>query len=130
MSKKIAIQPEKLSKPFGVWTPVIASEPGKMVFISGLTARNVEGEVVGEGCYATQTRQICENLKAAVEAAGGTLDDIMSVTAFVVKLEGFQEITQVRREYFPKDPPASTMVQVVSLLDPKCLVELNAIAVI
>jgi 2-iminobutanoate/2-iminopropanoate deaminase len=130
MSTKQGIEPTSLPKPFGVWTPAIACEPGKMLFISGLTARAPDGSVVGEGDYRAQTRQICENLKATVEAAGGTLDNIMSVTVFVVGLDDFTGIHEVRREYFPATPPASTLVQVSSLVDPKCLIEINAIAVI
>lgn len=130
MTRRIAIQPAALPKPFGVWTPVIACEPGKMVFISGLTARAPDGSVVGEGDYGAQTKQVCENLKAAVEAAGGTLRDIMSVTVFVVGLAEFSAIHKVRQAYFPAEAPASTMVQVSSLVDPKCLIEINAIAVL
>jgi 2-iminobutanoate/2-iminopropanoate deaminase len=129
LSAKEGIEPTKLPKPFGAWTPAIACEPGKMLFISGLTARAPDGTVVGEGDYEAQTRQICENLKATVEAAGGTLDNIMSVTVFVVGLEQFEAVHRVRREFFPDTPPASTLVQVASLVDPKCLIEINAIAV-
>jgi 2-iminobutanoate/2-iminopropanoate deaminase len=130
MTKKIPIHPAKLPKPFGVWTPVIACEPGRMVFISGLTARAPDGHVVGIDDYEAQTRQVCENLKASIEAAGGTLADIMSVTVFVVGMAEFKAIHAVRKEYFPIDPPASTMLQVSGLVDPLCLIEINAIGVL
>ena len=54
MSVKIGIEPKSLPKPFGVWTPAIACEPGQMLFISGLTARAPDGSVVGEGDYRAQ----------------------------------------------------------------------------
>jgi 2-iminobutanoate/2-iminopropanoate deaminase len=130
MAKKIPVVPNDMAKPGGVWTPAMACEPGRMVFISGMTARDASGAVVGEGDYAAQTRQVCENLKKAVEAAGGTLDDIMQVTVFAVDVEQFDAIHRVRREYFPENPPASTMVQISRLNDPRFLIEINAIAVL
>lgn len=130
MTKKVPITPKAMAQAFGVWTPAIACEAGRMVFISGMTARDGHGNVVGEGDYAAQTRQVCENLKKAVEAAGGTLDDIMQVTVFAVDVEHFAEIHKVRREYFPSNPPASTMVEVPRLVDKRCLIEINAIAVL
>ena len=86
--------------------------------------------MVGQGDYEVQTTQVCENLKAIVEDAGGTLADIASMTVFVVDIEQSDAIHRVRRSYFPKDPPASTMVQVVRLVDKRCLVAFNAIAVL
>jgi enamine deaminase RidA (YjgF/YER057c/UK114 family) len=132
MTKKIALHPKALPKAFGVWSPAITCESGKLLFISGLTARDPAGNVVGEGDYAAQTRQVCENLKATVEEAGGTLDDIMSVTVFAcdVDKDKFDAIHKVRKEYFPQDPPASTMVQITRLVDKRCLIEINAIAVL
>jgi 2-iminobutanoate/2-iminopropanoate deaminase len=120
-----------LFKPFGVWSPaILCSDVRRTLYISGLTSRDSSGAVVGEGDYAAQTRQICENLKATVETAGGSLSDIVSVTVFVIDIEQFDAIHRVRKEYFPKNPPASTMVQVTRLVEKKCLIEINAIAAI
>ncbi len=77
-----------------------------------------------------QTRQVCENLKAAVEAAGGTLDDICRVDVYVRNMEHFDQIHAVRREYFSEPLPASTMVEVTKMTTPDALVEINAIAVV
>lgn len=128
MEKKIVV-PKALPAPFGVWSPAILCEGAKKtLFISGLTSRDPANAVVGEGDYEAQTRQVCENLKATVEAAGGTLADIVAVTVFVLDIEKFEIIHRVRRSYFPKDPPVSTMVQVSRLVDKRCLIEINAIA--
>jgi enamine deaminase RidA (YjgF/YER057c/UK114 family) len=131
MVGRFPIQPKTLATPFGVWTPAILCEGGsRMLFISGMVARGVDGKIVGRGDYGAQTRQVCENLKAAVEAVGGTLADIMQVTVFVCDIEKFSEIHAVRRRYFPSDPPASTMVEVSRLVDKEALIEINAIAVL
>ncbi len=73
---------------------------------------------------------MCENLKAAVEAAGGTMDDICRVDVYVRNMEHFDQIHKVRREYFGSPPPASTMVEVTKMTSPDYLIEINAIAVI
>lgn len=130
MTKKQAIAPSSLATPFGVWSPAILSEAGRLLFISGMVARNQDGSVAGEGDYAAQTRKVCENLKSAVEAAGGTIADIMQVTVFVLDIDQFATIHAVRKEFFPEMPPASTMVEVSRLVDKRCLIEINAVAVL
>lgn len=129
MSIKQALQPAKISKPAGVWSPaVVVTRPGRLVFLSGFTSRDKTGAIVGVGDIAAQTRQVCENLKETMLAAGGTLQDIMSVTVFVKNVKQFDAIHAVRREYFPSEPPASTMVEVTGLVDERLLIEINAIA--
>ncbi len=129
---KQALLPKDLAKPKGVWSTVVAAKPGSLVFISGLVATNAAGEVVGVGDIAVQTRQVCENLRTAVRAAGGELSDIMRVDVYTREIApaAFQKIHAVRREFFPSEPPASTMVQVSGLVDERYLIEINAIAVI
>ncbi len=123
------VHPEGMSKPFGVWTTAIAvGGMKKLIFISGLTARDGEGRVVGVGDMAAQTRQVCENLKQAVTAGGGSLGDIVSVTVYTTDVTRFAEIHRERRAYFPDMPPSSAMVEVSRLVDDRCLIEISAIA--
>ena len=121
----------QLSAPSGHFSQgVIAPASGRMVFISGMTARDVDGRVIGSGDIEAQTRQVCENLKRAVGAAGGTLNDIVRVDVFVRNIEHFDAIHQVRREYFDTPAPASTLLEVAKMVSPEMLIEINAIAVI
>ena len=76
------------------------------------------------------TRQVCENVKAAVEAAGGTLADICRVDVFITDMRHFDAIHAVRRQYFSDPPPASTMVVVSGFTHPLALIEITAIAVL
>ena len=122
--------PEGLSKPTGHWTTVTTARPGKLVFISGLTAKNERGEIVGVGDVRAQTRQVCENLRAAMRSAGGSLADIMRVDVFIKDMGGFTDIHDIRREYFGSNAPASTMVAVAGFTHPDMLIEINAIAVL
>lgn len=124
------IFPAGISRPTGHWTTVTTARPGKLVFVSGLTAKNERGELVGVGDIRAQTRQVCENLKAAMQAAGGTLADIARVDVYIREMAGFQDIHDIRREYFGPNPPASTMVAVSAFTHPDMLIEINAIGVL
>lgn len=129
--KKQQIHSHKIRQPSGHFSHAIAIEAkGKLVFLSGMTARRADGSIAGIGDIEAQTRQVCENLKSAVEAAGGTMDDICRVDVYVRNMEHFEKIHKVRREYFGSPPPASTMVEVTKMTSPDYLIEINAIAVL
>ncbi len=122
---------KKLRQPNGHFSHATAiAAAGKLVFISGMTARRPDGSIAGLGNVEEQTRQVCENVKAAVEEAGGTLDDIMRVDVYVRNMEHFDIIHKVRRDYFKAPAPASTMVEVNKFTSPDYLIEINAIAVL
>ena len=128
---KREIHTDALAKPNGYFSQAVeADRGGRLVFISGMTARRADGTIAGVGDVEAQTRQVCENLKAAVEAAGGTLADICRVDVYVRNMEHFDVIHRVRREYFPPPAPASTMVEVNKFTSPDYLIEINAIAVV
>ncbi|WP_240230763.1 RidA family protein [Devosia lacusdianchii] len=128
---KEQIQTDRLAKPNGHFSQATTIEAkGKLVFISGMTARAADGSVAGIGNVEVQTRQVCENLKAAVEAAGGSLDDIVRVDVYVRNIEHFQTIHKVRAEYFKAPVPASTMVEVAKMVNAEYLIEISAIAVL
>ena len=130
MAKK-QVQSEKIRTPSGHFSQAISIEAkGKLVFISGMTARKADGTIAGIGDIEAQTRQVCENIKAAVEAAGGTMDDVCRVDVYVRNMEHFESIHKVRREYFKSPAPASTMVEVSKFTSPDYLIEINAIAVV
>jgi len=128
---KQQITTESVSRPSGHFSQAVAVKAtGTLVFISGMVARRPDGTIAGLGDVEEQTRQVCENLKAAVEAAGGTLDDICRVDVYIRNMEHFDCIHKVRREYFKAPPPASTMVEVTKFTSPDYLIEINAIAVV
>jgi reactive intermediate/imine deaminase len=128
---KQQIRSDKLRQPSGVFSQATAVEAkGRLVFISGMTASQLDGTMAGIGDIEAQTRQVCENLKAAVEAAGGTMDDICRVDVYVRNMEQFAGIHKIRRQYFKEPLPASTMVEVTKMTSPDALIEISAIAVI
>lgn len=128
---KTQIVSPKIRQPSGHFSHATMIEArGRLVFISGMTARRADGTIAGIGDIEVQTRQVCENIKAAVEQAGGTMDDICRVDVFVRNMEHFDKIHKVRREYFKAPAPASIMVEVCKMTSSEYLIEINAIAVI
>src|SRR5438094_7457199 len=128
---KKQVTSEKIRQPSGHFSQAISIEAkGKLVFISGMTSRRADGTIAGVGDIEAQTRQVCENLKAAVEAAGGTMDDICRVDVYVRNMEHFESIHKVRRAYFKSPAPPSTTVEGSKVTSPDALIEISAIAVI
>lgn len=128
---KQQITTDKLAVPNGHFSQATTIEArGKLVFISGMTARTRDGSIAGIGDIETQTRQVCDNVQAAVEAAGGTLDDVVRVDVYVRNIDHFPIIHKVRREYFKEPVPASTMVEVPKMVSHEYLIEMSAIAVL
>lgn len=128
---KKQITSDKIRQPSGHFSQAAIIEArGNLVFISGMTARRADGSIAGIGDIEAQTKQVCENLKSAVEAAGGNMDDIVRVDVYVRNMEHFDQIHKVRREYFKAPAPASTMVEICKMTSPDYLIEINAIAVL
>ena len=111
----------------GLWSNGIRA--GDMLFISGQVARPLEGgrTLVGENEYE-QSKQIFTRIKLICEGAGGSLEDVVKLTIFMVNIRNNTEVWRARREFFTGDFPASTLVEVRSLAGPETLVEIEAVA--
>jgi len=128
---KHEVTSDAIRKPSGHFSQATVVEAkGRIVFVSGMTARRPDGTIAGIGDITAQTRQVCENIKAAMVSAGGTLDHVCRVDVYVRNMEHFDKIHAVRREYFKPPLPASTMVEITKMTSPDYLIEINAIAVI
>jgi enamine deaminase RidA (YjgF/YER057c/UK114 family) len=126
---KITLNPDGLPLPRGSYSLVNVAQPGRMVFIAGQTASDHEGKIVGVG-DAKETRFILGKIQRAVEAAGGTINDVVAMNVFTTDVRNHRDINETRREVLGSNFPTSTMVQVVALARPELLLEINAIAVI
>ena len=120
----------RLSKPVGVFSHAVKAEGKQYLFISGLTARDINGNPVGKGDIRTQTKEILENMKIILDEAGATFENVVRVTVYVTDLKNFKDIHEVRSEYFKNNLPASTLVQVSGLVHKEFLIEIEAIAVL
>ena len=120
--------PETMHRPSG-YSHVAEVSEGKLVFIAGQVAMDKEGNLIGKDDFAAQARQVFENLKAAVEAAGGSFGDVIKLNYYCVDLSHLPEIRAVRDEFIDRSkPPASTAVEVRRLFRPEFLIEIDAVA--
>ena len=130
--KRTNLHPDGLSKRIVsghlLYTPVVTLEGARLVFVSGLLARDREGNIVGKGDMAAQIRQVGENLRIALAAAGATLGDLVRTCTYVTDIEEFFRHVAVRHEYFGPALPTSTTVEVRRLAHPDFLVEVEAFA--
>jgi enamine deaminase RidA (YjgF/YER057c/UK114 family) len=104
---------------------------GNLVFLSGTTATDHKGRIVGPGDIVAQTRQIFQKFAAVLESVGGSLANIVETTDYVLSLEDYQKTAEVRRELFKGPPwPAATGVVVSGLVRKDALIEIKGIAVL
>ncbi|GAA3794974.1 RidA family protein [Streptomyces chiangmaiensis] len=128
-------EPTRIPAPDGVapataYTHVVMGT-GRFVAVSGQLALDKDGRVVGEGDPAAQARQVFENLRRCLAAAGATFDDVVKLTFFVTDMTYMQAIRVARAEHIPDDRlPAASAVQVAALVRPEFLMEIEAYAVV
>lgn len=101
---------------------------GAHVFVSGTTATDAEGNVVGVGNPGQQMRQALSNIKSALHEVGASLDDVVRTRIYVIDIDQWQVIGRVHGEVFGDVRPATSMVEVRRLIDPDMLVEIEAVA--
>jgi enamine deaminase RidA (YjgF/YER057c/UK114 family) len=100
---------------------------GDFIFVSGCTSI-ADGEVVYEGDMARQTEQALLNVSAALEQLGASLADVVRTRIYVTDISRWAQAGEPHRLAFEDAPPATTMVQVAALIDPRMLVEIEAVA--
>lgn len=130
MSDVRFINPPTMFDPPG-YTHLVEISGGRIVYISGQVALDADGNMVGEGDFRAQTQMAFENLKAAVEAVGGSMENIVKLTNFVTDMTHINDYREVRDSFINVErPPASTLVQVVRLFQERFMIEIEAVAVI
>lgn len=111
------------------FSPGVVKE-GKVLFVSGITATDDQGKIVGKGDIVTQTRVIFEKIGKILEAAGAAFDDVVKTVDYITTTDNYRATADIRREYFGREFPAATGVIVAGLLRTDALIEIDAIAVI
>jgi enamine deaminase RidA (YjgF/YER057c/UK114 family) len=115
------------------YTQVVAAKPGTILWVSGQTAQNAKGELVGKGDLNAQVNQAWENVRLALAGSGATFQDVVKVTTYVVNYKpSMRDDLRAARLKFMGDakPPAATLVGVQSLASDEWLVEIEVTAVI
>jgi enamine deaminase RidA (YjgF/YER057c/UK114 family) len=126
------INPPALPPAIG-YSQVIKVAGGTFIFVSGQVPVNRQGQLVGEGDLRRQSEQVFENVQSALSAAGARMNQIIKLSYYVVNLRSSDALMlrELRQRYLDQThPPASTMVGVVSLFDPKWLIEIEAVALV
>ncbi len=123
------LNPPGLSTPTG-YAHIVSATGGRTIYISGQVAFDAKGQLVGRGDLTAQTKQVFANLDTALEAAGATFNDVVKTNYYMLDASQVQVIRDVRSQYFTKELPASTLVQVGRLANPDFLVEIEVIAVV
>jgi 2-iminobutanoate/2-iminopropanoate deaminase len=117
-----------MPEPISHFTHVVRA--GRLVFVSGCVASDENGKTVGGGDIVAQTRQVHENIKRCLAAAGATFADVCKVTVFLRNVGDREKVNTVRQQYFGAHRPASTLVEISRLVRDDLLIEIEATAVL
>ena len=120
------------SLPHG-FSQIVVASGRKMIFISGQTAWDIRKNIVGGDSLLEQARQALHNVKAAIEATGGSLTDVVALRIYIVnyQAESAKAVATALREFFSSEnPPTSTWIGVSALAVPEFLIEIEATAVL
>jgi 2-iminobutanoate/2-iminopropanoate deaminase len=119
------VSPEVSEPPAGTWSNCLVVNG--IAYIAGMTARSQGQNTTADDEYS-QAKSIFTKIRHLVEAAGGSMSDIVKVTIFVTDITQREKVWQARQEFFTGNFPASTLVQVAALADPSLKVEIEAVA--
>jgi enamine deaminase RidA (YjgF/YER057c/UK114 family) len=126
------LNPATIAPPVGGYSHAVRVETSEAIwiYVSGQIAQDLDGTLMGPGDLPAQTEQVFENLSKVLGSNGATFADVVKIQTFFTTLEGLEASRRIRARYLPEEPPASTAVQVVALVVPDAVIEVEAVAVI
>lgn len=133
MGDKALINPPQLAPPRG-FTHGIVTRGGRLLFLAGQDASDGAGRIVGAGDLLAQFEQVLSNLRAVVEAAGGTMQDIVKLTIFVASRDAYRAqlkaLGEIHRRHFGSYYPTMALFEVSGFFQEEALIEIEGIAVL
>lgn len=124
------INPPSISAPSG-YSHVAETSGSRVIYLSGQVALSTEGQIVGPNDTRLQAEQVFTNLAAGLEAVGATFEDVVKLTYFMIDMDDFPAVREVRDRFVNTSrPPASSAVQVSGLVAEWIRIEIEAVAVI
>jgi enamine deaminase RidA (YjgF/YER057c/UK114 family) len=126
------LNPDTVAAPIGSYSQSVRIETGDAtwIYVSGQIAVGLDDRLVAPNDLPAQTERVYENLRAVLEAHGATFDDVVKIQTYFTTLDGLAESREIRARYLPAEPPASTAVQVVALVVPEAVIEVDVVAVV
>jgi enamine deaminase RidA (YjgF/YER057c/UK114 family) len=121
------IQPESLPAS-GLFSPVVVTSPGRLVFVAGQVAQDAQGNVVGPGDFVAQAQQVFGNLRRALASAGADFQHLVKITIYVTDARFRDPLREINRQLLPTAQPVSTLLVVAALARPEYLIEIDAVA--
>lgn len=133
--KRAIINTDRAPQPIGAYSQAIRTAPGELLFIAGQVAVDLEGDPVGIGDVAAQTKQVFENLGGVLEGVGANFSNVVEFTTYVVGRDSVRGFIEGRTEVFPTifpdgDFPPNTLLVIDGLVREEFLVEVSAVAVL
>ena len=129
--RKTAQNPAGVAAPLkGHYSNAVRVEAGPLLFIAGQIATDVAGKIVGIGDLRAQARQVLENIRTILKANNADMSDVVNVTVYVTDIRAFEDISDIRLEYFPEKGPASAIIGISKLALPELMIEISAVAAI
>lgn len=128
------LNPPSLARPSGFSYGILSAEKSRLLFLAGQTASDAEGQIVAADDIVAQYERVLQNLQTVVEAAGGTMQDIVKMTIFVGDRDDYRAhlkaLGKVHRAYFGNHYPATALLEISSFFQDDALIEVEGIAAI
>ncbi len=131
-TERSIIDVQGVASPLGAYNHALSVRPGQLIFIAGQVSVNEQGELVGEGNLADQTRQVYHNLEQILSSCGATFGDVARFNTFIKKGENLEDYMDARRQISPRiyaegDYPPNTLLVIERLVKEEFLIEVEAV---